>query len=183
MVLPSIQLFLLLLTTVGLLCFLLRFTTKVFWVAIQFLYMAAHMMLLCSLCHTSTSLKWIKHEEACASFYLTQVHAGVCAVTRQRHCSNLKFAWIPNSISKQKGPNPTGIFSGQRLFYSFRAFKQFGTGVDCSPHTWLTCFWSSTKLSQAPNSPPFNPHFTINMSYTHSIKPDTENAKWKWKFV
>lgn len=167
----------------GLLCFIWRFTTKVFRVDVQFLYMGCshHAAVLINATPCSTSLKWIKHEEACASFNLTQVHAGVCAVTRQRHCSNLKFAWIPNSISKQKGPNPTGISSGQS--YSFRAFKQFGTGVDCSPRTWLTCFWSSTKLSQAPNSPPFNPHFTINMSCTHSTKLDTENAKWKWKFV
>lgn len=149
----------------GLLCFIWRFTTKVFWVGIQFLYMGCshHAAVLINAIPCSTGLKWIKHEEACASFNLTQVHAGVCAVTRQRHCSNLKFAWIPNSISKQKGPNPTGIFSGQS--YSFRAFKQFGTGVDCSPRTWLTCFWSSTKLSQAPNSPPFNPRFTINVLY------------------
>lgn len=180
-VLSSILLFLLLLTTMALLCFILRCTTKVFWMGIQFLHTGcshqAAVLTNARLC--STTLKWVKHEETCASFHLTQVHASVCAATRQRHSSSLKLAWIPNSIRKQEGHNPIGILSGQS--YSFGAFKQIGTGIDCSP--WLRYFWSSTKLSQTQIHHLINPHFTINLPCTHNTKLDTKNTKWKWKFV
>lgn len=75
---------------------------------------------------------------ACASFRLTRVHASVHAVARQMHHSSIKFAWIPNSVSKQKAPNTIWIFIGQS--YYFRAFKQIGTGINSSPFTWLRCF-------------------------------------------
>lgn len=129
----------------ALLSFILRAPTKVFWVGVQFIYMGISYHELINATPYSIGLKY-----ACASLHLIRVHTGVYAVERHKHHSSITFAWLPNTVSKQKAPDTIWIFFGQS--HSFRAFKQIGTGIEPSPFTWLRCFWSSTKPSQNPNS-------------------------------